>query len=111
MCVCLCVWEGGGGGGGGGMHTHTPHTLTLHIHSQGYGYGQPVSMEPPSMDLIVLGLEWTVTTEDLKLYFEKFGEITSAEVKSDAWTDSPVQSLWLLLSPVGKSSMFRSCAN
>ena len=31
-------------------------------------------------DLIVLGLEWTVKTEDLKSYFEKFGEITSAEV-------------------------------
>ncbi len=34
----------------------------------------------PSNDLICLGLEWSVTTDDLKSYFEKYGEITSAEV-------------------------------
>ncbi len=34
----------------------------------------------PDSDLIVLGLEWTVTTDDMKSYFEQFGEITSAEV-------------------------------
>ena len=43
-------------------------------------------MTTPSKDLIVLGLEWSVTTEDLKMYFEKFGEITSAEVKPDICT-------------------------
>ena len=31
-------------------------------------------------DLIVLGLPWRTTSEDMKAYFEKFGEVTLAEV-------------------------------
>ncbi len=76
-------------------HTHTshtkhfiplPHTLSSRTphSSQAYGYGDPTEQYanplPVSNDLIVLGLEWKVTTEDLRKYFEKFGEITSAEV-------------------------------
>lgn len=34
-------------------------------------------------DLIVLGLPWRTTSEDMKAYFEKFGEVTLAEVKLD----------------------------
>ena len=48
-------------------------------------------MTTPSKDLIVLGLEWSVTTEDLKMYFEKFGEITSAEVKPVTCTWSNIR--------------------
>ena len=44
-------------------------------------YGGPMQQHvTPSNDLICLGLEWSVTTDDLKSYFEKYGEITSAEV-------------------------------
>ncbi len=45
-----------------------------------YGGGPMQQRAIPGDDLIVLGLEWKVTTEDLKSYFEKFGEVTSAEV-------------------------------
>lgn len=31
-------------------------------------------------DLIVLGLPWRTTSEDMRAYFEKFGEVTMAEV-------------------------------
>jgi len=31
-------------------------------------------------DLIVLGLPWRTTSEDMRGYFEKFGEVTMAEV-------------------------------
>lgn len=31
-------------------------------------------------DLIVLGLPWKTTSEDMKEYFQKFGEVTMAEV-------------------------------
>ncbi|PFX26250.1 TAR DNA-binding protein 43-like [Stylophora pistillata] len=34
-------------------------------------------------DLIVLGLPWKTTAEDMKEYFQKFGEIVMAEVKMD----------------------------
>ncbi|XP_074625365.1 TAR DNA-binding protein 43-like isoform X1 [Acropora palmata] len=34
-------------------------------------------------DLIVLGLPWRTTSEDMRGYFEKFGEVTMAEVKMD----------------------------
>jgi len=34
-------------------------------------------------DLIVLGLPWKTTSEDMKEYFQKFGEVTMAEVKRD----------------------------
>ena len=31
-------------------------------------------------DLIVLGLPWKTTAEDMKEYFQKFGEVVMAEV-------------------------------
>jgi len=31
-------------------------------------------------DLIVLGLPWKATAEDMKEYFQKFGEVVMAEV-------------------------------
>ena len=31
-------------------------------------------------DLIVLGLPWKTTSEDMKEYFQKFGEVAMAEV-------------------------------
>ena len=34
----------------------------------------------PQGDLIVLGLPWKTTSEDMKEYFQKFGEVTMAEV-------------------------------
>ena len=36
--------------------------------------------EVNSEDLIILGLEWTVTDDELKKYFEQFGEVSHAEV-------------------------------
>lgn len=39
--------------------------------------------EVNSEDLIILGLEWTVTDDELKKYFEQFGEVSHAEVKTD----------------------------
>jgi len=32
-------------------------------------------------DLIVLGLPWKATAEDMKEYFQKFGEVVMAEVQ------------------------------
>ena len=33
-----------------------------------------------AQDMLVLGLEWSVTDAELKKYFEQFGEVASAEV-------------------------------
>jgi len=35
-------------------------------------------------DLIVLGLPWKTTSEDMKEYFQKFGEVTMAEVSTSS---------------------------
>ena len=83
-------------------HTHThihTHTHSL-IHSLTYSPKQAQSSQtksatsppppPPSssgdsrqlnyQDLIVLGLEYGATDEDLKKYFQQYGEVTHAEV-------------------------------
>ncbi|XP_025412262.1 TAR DNA-binding protein 43-like [Sipha flava] len=36
------------------------------------------------MDLVVLGLPWKVTEEDLKKYFAKFGQVEYTQIKTDA---------------------------
>ena len=51
---------------------------------------QPLQEEAPAVentyqnrnqeDLIVLGLEWTVTDDELRAYFEQFGQVTHCEV-------------------------------
>ena len=35
---------------------------------------------PPSGDVIVLGLKWDVTEDDLRAYFTQFGTVEHAEV-------------------------------
>lgn len=37
-------------------------------------------------DLIVLGLPWKTTAEDMKEYFQKFGEVNMAEVHTNSYT-------------------------
>ena len=32
-------------------------------------------------DMIILGLQWSVTDAELKRYFEQFGEVAAAEVQ------------------------------
>jgi RNA recognition motif-containing protein len=38
-------------------------------------------------DLIVLGLPWKTTEQQLREYFESFGEVLMAQVCKCAWTD------------------------
>jgi len=45
-------------------------------------------MENTCVDLIVLGLPWKLTEEELRAYFEKFGELLMAKVNKDAKTGS-----------------------
>lgn len=41
-----------------------------------------------NMDLVVLGLPWKVTEEDLKTYFVKFGQVEYTQIKTDAYGKS-----------------------
>ncbi|CAC5361717.1 TARDBP [Mytilus coruscus] len=43
-------------------------------------------LEKKCSDLIVLGLPYKSTEEDLKTYFSKYGELVLAQVKIDPWT-------------------------
>jgi len=45
-------------------------------------------MENTCVDLIVLGLPWKLTDEDLREHFEQFGELLMAQVKKDMKTGS-----------------------
>ena len=40
-------------------------------------------LEDNSGDLIVLGLPWKTTSEEMREYFQKFGEVNMAEVTSN----------------------------
>ena len=39
-----------------------------------------VDLEPPQFDLIVLGLSYKVEEDEMRRYFEQFGELQNVEV-------------------------------
>lgn len=68
--------EESGGGGGGGSDAHG---------GAGARGGRRMERNKCS-DLIVLGLPWKTTEQELREYFEPFGEVIMAQVKKDIKT-------------------------
>ena len=42
-----------------------------------------IDVEPPQFDLIILGLAYKVEEDEMRRYFEQFGEVESVEVRLD----------------------------
>jgi len=58
------------------------------------GGGEGDDDEEDDRKLFVGGLSWETTTKDLKEYFEKYGEVTNATLKTDLETKK-IQRFWI----------------